>query len=345
MLLLSLNVGAADSGEPEATAFPQDAAKEKIWVHPMDAFEHEHYRLALDHLIPAFESATGLRIEPGEKRRAGIKIYSNSGPGIATPTALVESMITFLESRGFQKEEIFILDLNADQLTRAGFIRSRADTYRQFHGVPVLPLDEGRFYDPIWFYDSPMPSQYLAIPRNQLTEGLSFGTPTSWTLDDRKSFLPIPLLLDADFWINLPMITDHPQLGINGTMANATLWNVSNHHRFLNHTAGASAAIAEIAAIPELRRGWVFSIVTMEKLQFMGGPIFNSNYVRSYPEVFLSTNAVALDRIFLERINRARESRGFTAVSPIPPVFEYARSLDLGDFERDTFEIVVLPQP
>jgi hypothetical protein len=315
----------------------QNKALDKIWVLEVPDFTEQTYRNAVESLVTHYEIATGIHFEPGQKRRAGIKVYTNSGAGLRTPPKLVEAMIDFLVSRGYQKTELFIIDLNTDSLWRAGYISSRANPKWDFMGVPVYALDAGVFFDPEWFYDSPLPSQYVAPV--QLKNKGGYDIEKSLT-DDRKSFLPVPLLLNVDFWVNLPVITDHPELGINGALANLTLWNISNQYRFMNNTAGASAAIAEIAAIPELHRSLAFSIVSLERFQYMGGPIFNSSYVRSYNEIYLSSNAVALDRIFLEKINRARETMGFSPISPIPPVFEYAKSLDLGDFERGSFEIL-----
>jgi len=323
-----------DDGYPTQEEIDTYGPLDRIWLAKVQEFDDSSYQEAVRQLVAGFEEIAGKRLEPGEKRRVGLKVYTNSGAGLRTPPKLVNALIDFLVSRGYKRQELFVIDLDTDSLWRSGFISSRADRVKEYNGVPVYALDEGRFYDANWFYDSPLPSQYLSPIQLKNEGGYDYDAKMQ---DDRKSFLPVPLLLDVDFWVNLPVVSDHPDLGINGTLANATLWNVSNQFRFMNNMAGASAAIAEIAAIPELRRGLVFSIVSLEKLQFMGGPVFNQNYVRSYNEIYLSCNPVALDRIFLEKLNRARETMGFRAISPIPPVFEYARSLNLGDYERDSY--------
>lgn len=312
---------------------------DRIWLARVKDFEEDSYQRAVKRLLASFEETTGKPLTPGEKHRVGIKVYTNSGAGLRTSPKLVNALVDALLSRGYHKQDLFMIDLNTDSLWRSGYISSRADRVREYNGVPVYALDEGTYYDANWFYDSPLPSQYLSPVQLKNEGGYDYDVRLQ---DDRKSYLPVPLLLDVDFWINLPVVSDHPDLGINGVMANATLWNVSNQYRFMSNMAGASAAIAEIAAIPELRRGMVFSIVSLEKIQFMGGPIFNSNYVRTFNEIYLSSNPVALDRIFLEKLNRARETMGFSAISPFPPVFEYARSLNLGDFERDSYVMQIV---
>ena len=151
-------------------------------------------------------------------------------------------------------------------------------------------LESGKFYDPTWFYDSPLPTRFDPILNEKAVEEAAGGKAQTTVDEDRKSFLDTPLFLDSDFWINLPVYTDHPVLGINGALVNATLWNASNTLRFFRSPANAPAAVAEMAAIPELRATWVFSLVSLERYQFIGGPYFNSLYTLSEPRLWLSAD-------------------------------------------------------
>jgi hypothetical protein len=323
----------------QTALLPQEKVIDKIWLSNLQDFEPDTYKESVRDLVVAYEQASGFRMQPGSKKRVGLKVYTNSGAGLRTPLGLVDAVVELLLERGYSRSDLFIIDMQMDSLWRSGFISSRADRVKAYQGIPVYALDEEVYYDPEWYYDSPLPSQYVPVSRVS-ADGASLLDQSFE--DDRKSFLPVPLLLEVDFWINLPVVSDHPQLGINGVLANATLWNISNQYRFMRNSAGASAAIAEIAAIPELRSSLAFNLVSLEKLQFMGGPVFNSGYVRKIPELYLSSNGVALDRIFLEKVNRSRESMGFNPVSPIPPLFDYAASLALGPYNRGSYEILTI---
>jgi hypothetical protein len=161
----------------------------------------------------------------------------------------------------------------------------------------------------------------------------------------RKSFLPKPLLFEVDFWINLPVGVDDPALGIDGALANATLWNVSNSSRFLVNQATASAAVAEIAAIPELRERLVLNFVSLERYQFIAGPFFNSIYTRTEPRLWMSSDPVALDRLLYDRINAIRLLEGFPEIEPIPRQLPFAASLQLGEFDRDRIQVQLVALP
>jgi len=188
-------------------------------------------------------------------------------------------------------------------------------------------LESGRFFDPVWFYDSPLPNRFDPVLAEKQVEGVDANTSTE---QDRKSFLATPLFLDADFWINLPVFTDHPILGVNGALVNATLWNASNTARFFRSPANAPAAVAEMSAIPELRATWAFTIASLERYQFIGGPYFNSLYTVSEPKLWMSADPVALDSLALEKINYWRKRSGFQPISEEIRTLEFAEILGVG---------------
>ncbi len=297
-----------------------------VWEAPAAGPEDDF--AAVDALFRTYEEVSGTRLAPSERGRAGLKVNTRHGAAMATPLPLLEAAIMALERRGFRREDILIVDGSANDLRAAGILPLTGSGPARFQGCRVIALDQGGHFDPDWFYDSPLPP----VRRDEPVLGLGLSRSNSLEAGDeeRRSYLPVPLIFEVDFWINLPVAVDSPALGIDGALANATLWNVSNSIRFLANPATASAAVAEIAAIPELRERMVLHLVSLRRYQYIGGPGARSLYSRSEPRLWLSTDPVALDRLLLTRLNDARRHEGFPEITPLPDQLRFAASLGLG---------------
>lgn len=305
-----------------------------IWEHALKDFSDANYRYAVEQMLQSYEQASGRKLVPGAKKKVGLKVYADSGPGLATPFGLVRGVIAALEKRGFAQENIFLVGLNPLRLRMTGYLPSLSSGVVPFPGHPVYVLESGKFYDPEWFYDSPLPSRFDPVLNDKAVEAAAKGRATTTTEEDRKSFLATPLFLDADFWINLPVYTDHPVLGVNGALVNATLWNASNTFRFFRSPATAPAAVAEMAAIPELREGWALNIVSLQLYQFIGGPYFNSLYTESEPRLLMSNDPVILDAVMIQKMNLARKKTGFEPIAEEDyRLLDFAQQLGVGSAE------------
>jgi hypothetical protein len=322
-------------------AVPRTPPNDPVWQAQLTAFDDETYARDVEALISRFEAATGKKLVPGLKKKVGLKIYTDSGPGMATPVPLVKAVIAALVRRGFQNQNIFLVGLNQLRLRMTGYLPSLVTGDTPFKGNPVYVLESGKFYDPVWFYPSPLPARFDPILAEQQTKDY----PNTSTKDeDRKSFLATPLFLDADFWINLPVYTDHPVLGVNGALVNATLWNASNTGRFFRSPANAPAAVAEMSAIPELLQTWIFTIVSLEHYQFIGGPYFNSLYSASEPLLWLSADPVLLDSLMRSRLNGLRKQSGFEPISEEIRTLEFAESLGVGSTHISSAKFIPVVQ-
>lgn len=290
-----------------------------IFQYEVTDFNNIQYSQAVKQLFQAYETFFLKKLIPADKRNVGLKVYTSSGPGLCTPHALVRSVINELQIRGFSKDEIFIIDESSYNLRSSGFLPPLSQRGCTFEGVKVYALDQKIHWDPEWHYTSSLSSKHNFFK-------LFFQD------DPTKSFLPVPLLLDVDFWINLPMVTSHESTAVSGALTNATIFNISNNKRFIDNPVHASIAIAEIAAIPELQESWVFTLMTLERYQFVGGFIFNSRYTRSEPLLWLSTNAPAMDYLLFQRINKCRHQEQLPIFEIPPGFFEYCKTLDVGNY-------------
>jgi hypothetical protein len=161
---------AASSSAPTV---PKAVAKsEPVWEARLAGFDVATYEQQVEKMFLAYEQATGRKFGPGAKHKVGLKIYADSGPGLATPVPLVKGVIAALKRRGFEHTDIFLVGLNALRLRMTGYLPSLVSGQTPFSGNPVYVLESGRYYDPVWFYDSPLPQRFDPIFAHEQTKGV-----------------------------------------------------------------------------------------------------------------------------------------------------------------------------
>lgn len=313
----------------------EEEKKSIVWEFALDNFEGA-YSEAVGELLLEYEKSSGIDLVPGSKKKVALKVNTRAGEGLSTPLNLVRATIESLESRGFDRQSILIIDFSSFDLKASGFYQEVKEGAFYFEGCSVLALNSFKYFESDWFYDSPIPPLLKDRPYNKDSNSVSSN---SIAPIFRQSFLPTSLLFEVDFWINLAVGLDDPVLGVDGVLANASLWNVSNHRRFLANESTAAVAVAEILGIPELNQHLKLHFVALEKFQFIGGPNYNSLYSRTEPVLWMSLDPVALDRLLVDLINRERRENGFQELAIPNLQLSYASKIGLGE---DSIDVITL---
>lgn len=324
---------------------PAISQVDPVWEYSLDNFELRTYKRAVDSLFEAWEEQKGQEIKPGEKQRVGLKVYTAAGPGLMTSKNLVRAVIGSLVDRGYSPKDVFIIDINKEWLRACGYLPPLSEGGFTFHGHEVMVINSGDYFEDLWYYDSPVPPRehYLPGITPMVQEFVEPDPDEKAKLpEDRKSFLPSPLIEEVDFWINLPAVSDHEVLELNGALVNATLWNASNTLRFFHSPSNAPAAVAEMAAIPEFLETWNMNIVSLEKYQFIGGPQFNSLYAVSEKLLVMSSDPVSIDAYMIGKMNAWRERYRFPLIRKDVSMLVYADQLGVGMAHLDPSRIIAL---
>ena len=93
----------------------------RVFKFQIEDFDLNSYTAAVENLLGIYERTQEMSFKPGEKGKVGLKVYSNSGPGLSTPANLVEAVVQSLVKRGFQRSDIFIIGLKGRMLRESGF--------------------------------------------------------------------------------------------------------------------------------------------------------------------------------------------------------------------------------
>lgn len=281
----------------------------------LGGFDDQQYSSAVEKLLGEFEKQTGVGLKPGNLRKCGLKISSQSGLGLATPKPLIRALGQALEKRGFRRDSILLCDIRQESLRDCGFLPALKTDAQTFEGFPVVAFE---IEAPEWAKDKKYCYENQVMPRP--------GTPLVAWGDNRISVLPKTFYDEVDFWINLPVLSDSKALGVYGAIASASLGCIANGERFNDNPANASKVAIEVCAIPELTQKNILNIISLERFQVLGGPSFDANWCKSEKTILASANPVILDYIGLNKINRGRTERNVEPIRPEPAIFSAANT-------------------
>ena len=68
----------------------------RVFKFQIEDFDLNNYTAAVENLLGIYERTQEMSFKPGEKGKVGLKVYSNSGPGLSTPANLVEAVVQSL---------------------------------------------------------------------------------------------------------------------------------------------------------------------------------------------------------------------------------------------------------
>lgn len=288
----------------------------------------ETYTHAVDALFDAFKKLHP--VAPGKTGLIALRVHTSSGPGLCTPQELVLAINDYLIKSGFKRGNILIVGDSENTLRECGYLPklSQQKHYGStFNDMPVFWITDEQFHKENWVYSISLASDRIFRRAKHWSVNDTFGG----LVDYRDSYLPTLLMFGVDWWIDLPICVGSYEHGVIGGLIQGSVFNVSNHKRFLANPANCALAAAQIAALPELKNKHLCTIVSLKRFQYNDSLIYNENYVRSLPHVLLSDDPVALDNFCLSLINDVKSCYGVRFLHDKPIIFRYSEELGVGN--------------
>jgi len=204
----------------------------------------------------------------------GIKVNTLAGRRLSTSPPLVYSLADIFHDLGHKKSDIIIWDRRERELISAGYaIQTGGSDYRCF---ATDTLGAGF--------------------ANKLYNHKSIGSMVSRIQAEM-----------ANVTVNFPVLKDHSLAGLSGCLKNnyGVIHNPNKYHE--NFCDPFQADLFEMDVIGGKQRLAVFDAIWV---QFNGGPGFVNQWVEEYKAILLAMDAVALDTVAIEIIDRLRTKSG-----------------------------------
>jgi hypothetical protein len=261
--------------------------------------------------------------------RVGIKIHTDSGP-MMCHRALVNAVTESLIEAGVHRDKIIIFDRYTHQMENAGF--SYQEDKNEILMTATVPT-EG--YDSKEFVDLPVPGKLIwgdhEFKRNIPKTDEQLGT---------KSYFSKILTQRIDKMINIGIPMSDPKLGLYGCQLSSSLSLVDNFRRLERPGVTRDDSLTEIFSNQVLQKKCVLQILDALVIQFAGGPGFEPQYCFPLQTLYLSKDAVALDSLVMEEINRLRSKRAVSNTQETATYNQAASEANLGVSDPKKMDLI-----
>lgn len=241
-------------------------------INPAEAVKM--LEVGLDNLSPTGVSYDLLEQLFPSKETIGIKVNTLVGKIMSTSPTMAYSLAEVLHRQGHKKKNIIIWDRREDELSRAGYKITTSG------------------------------SNYLCFATD--TKGVGFARTlySHKTVGSLISRIQVEL---TDSVINFPILKDHSLAGLSGCLKNyfGVIHNPNKYHE--NNCDPYQADLYSMEVIKGKQKLAVFDAIWV---QFNGGPGYVPRWATDYKSILLATDAVALDRVAIEIIDRLRTQNG-----------------------------------
>ena len=262
----------------------------------------------------------------------GIKITTMGGPLLSSHRALVQAICDGLQAVGVPPSHIVVWDKEGAQMERAGYAPVQGDPAH----VTIASVFPGTGYDQkvayrneiigslIWgdseFIDRGGASD-LMDAASDVVKAKPYGGTSADPLsgDDfvNGGGSAIPQASDLSYYanlvtrvctkiINVPVLTDNPNIGINGCLGSLALACVDNNRRFQGDPTYGDPAVCEILDKDFMRRKVIINILDALVAEYAGGPQFDPQFTQSIGAIYVSRDPVAIDSLVLKRMEAWR---------------------------------------
>jgi hypothetical protein len=261
----------------------------------------------------------------------GIKITTMGGPLLSTHRPLVQAICDGLQAAGVPPGQIVIWDKSGETMRRAGYVPVDAGPDH----VGIAAVFPGSGYDLNVAYRNEIigtliwgDSEFiergadadLMNAASDVVKAKPYGNTGSDSLggdDLLNGGSPIPQTSNLSYYanlathgctkiINVPVLTDNPDIGINGCLGSLALACVDNNRRFQGDPTYGDPAICEILEKDFMRRKVVVNILDALVAEYAGGPQFDPQFTQSIGALYVSRDPVAIDSLVLRRIEAWR---------------------------------------